>query len=129
MPAIDGGYNFRPLTGDNMLKQIIGATLVAITAAANANAETAQQEIDRIITEICTMQGTAAFAVMGARQSGAPMSSALKAARKASDPIFVEITKGAWEYQRWASPGMKHEESINYRDHWEAKCYKKYENE
>ena len=106
-----------------MLKQIIGAIIIA--TAMTASAETAQQEIDRIITEICTMQGTAAFAVMGARQSGAPLSSALKA----SDPIFVEITKGAWEYQRWASPAMKHEESINYRDHWEAKCYKKYENE
>ena len=107
-----------------MLKQIIGATLIAITMSATAS-ETLQQEIDRIITEICTMQGSAAFAVMGARQSGAPMSSALKA----SDPIFVEITKGAWEYQRWASPAMRHEEMINYRDKWEAKCYKKYENE
>ena len=111
-----------------MLKQIIASIAIAASSLV-ANAETPQQEIDRIITEICTMQGSAAFAVMGARQSGAPMSSALKAARKASDPIFVEITKGAWEYQRWASPAMKHEESINYRDHWEAKCYKKYENE
>lgn len=110
-----------------MLKQIIGS--VIITASMQANAETAQQEIDRIITEICTMQGTAAFAVMGARQSGAPLSAALKAARKATDPVFVEITKGAWEYQRWASPAMRHEESINYRDKWEAKCYHKYENE
>ena len=110
-----------------MLKQIIGAIIIA--TAMTANAETPQQEIDRIITEICTMHGTAAFAVMGARQSGAPLSSALKAARKANDPIFVEITKGAWKYQRWASPAMRHEESINYRDHWEAKCYDKYENE
>lgn len=110
-----------------MLKQIIGS--VIITASMQANAETAQQEIDRIITEICTMQGTAAFAVMGARQSGVPLSTALKAARKATDPVFVEITKGAWKYQRWASPAMRHEESINYRDKWEAKCYDKYENE